>query len=99
MKITLTILLYLSIPPAFGQKSINDLLEKTPQGRKGIRHFTKIIKLDSNVAEAYWRRGYEYYRTHQYRLAVPDFSKAILKDSTFNHATVLAAKTPQYLKA
>jgi tetratricopeptide (TPR) repeat protein len=90
MKILLTILLIFSIAPGFGQKTISDLLEETPQGKKGIRHFTKIIELDSNIAEAYWRRGYEYYRTKQYRLAVPDFSKAILKDSTFNHAEVLA---------
>ena len=90
MKIILTILLFFSIPAAFGQKTISDLLEETPQGRKGIRHFTKIIKLDSNVAEAYWRRGYEYYRTNQYRKAIPDFTKSISKDSSFNHSNVLA---------
>jgi len=47
----------LTFSVSFGQKTISDLLQEVPQGQKGIRQFTKIIKSDSNIAEAYWRRG------------------------------------------
>src|SRR5687767_7270604 len=90
MKFHLSIFCLLFIITSFGQKSVSELLEEMPQGQKGIRHYTRIIKIDSNCAEAYWRRGYEYYRTNQYSLAVPDFTIAIFKDSTFNAATVVA---------
>ena len=75
---------------SFGQKTSSEVIYDVPQGKKGIKGFTKLIKVDSNNAELYWRRGYEYYRTNQYNQAIPDFSKALLKDSVFNHAEVLA---------
>lgn len=90
MKRHTIILLLFSFTSAFGQKTVRDLLDEMPQGRKGIKQYTKVIKLDSNNAEAYWRRGYEYYRTNQYSLAIPDFTQSISKDSTFNHSNVLA---------
>lgn len=90
MKVHAILLLLVSFTNAFGQKTVRDMLEDMPQGRKGIKQCTKVIMLDSNNAEAYWRRGYEYCRTNQYSLAIPDFTKSIAKDSTFNHATVLA---------
>ncbi|HEX6171681.1 MAG TPA: tetratricopeptide repeat protein, partial [Chitinophagaceae bacterium] len=90
MKILLVTFFIFSFITTLGQKTIGDLLEETPQGQKGIKHYTKIIKLDSNIAEAYWRRGYEYYRTKRYSLALPDFSKAISKDPHFNFANVIA---------
>lgn len=90
MKGLLIILLIFSFTSAIGQKTVQELLYGMPQGRKGIKQYTKVIKLDSNNAEAYWRRGYEYYRTNQFSLAIPDFTKSISKDSTFNHANVLA---------
>ena len=92
MKIHLLILYLLTFSVAFGQKTISDILQEVPQGKNGIRQFTKFIKSDSNIAEAYWRRGYEYYRTNQYSLALLDFTKAISKDSTFNHSNVLEDK-------
>lgn len=90
MKAFAIILLLISFTNAFGQKVVRDLLDEMPQGRKGIKQYTKVIMLDSNNAEAYWRRGYEYYRTNQYSLAIADFTKSISKDSTFNHSNVLA---------
>ena len=90
MKGLLIILLLFSFTSAIGQKTVQELLDEMPQGRKGIKQYTKVIKLDSNNAEAYWRRGNEYYRTNQFSLAIPDFTKSISKDSTFNHANVLA---------
>lgn len=90
MKYFLSISLLLASAVSFGQKTSSEIIYEVPQGKKGIKTFAKLIKADSNNAELYWRRGYEYYRTNQYSLAIPDFSKAILKDSTFNHAEVLA---------
>jgi tetratricopeptide (TPR) repeat protein len=90
MKGHIIILLLFSVTSAFGQKTVRDLLDEMPQGRTGIKQYTKVIKLDSNNAEAYWRRGYEYYRTNQYTLAITDFTKSISKDSNFNHSNVLA---------
>src|SRR4051812_14669448 len=73
-----------------GQTIDWEVIYDVPQGKKGIKGFTKLMKIDSNKAELYWRRGYEYFRTKQYKLAILDYNKTILKDSTFNHAQVLA---------
>ena len=90
MKYFLLISFLLAATVSFGQKTSSEVIYEVPQGKKGIKGFTKLIKVDSNNAELYWRRGYEYYRTKKYTLAISDFSKAISKDSTFNHAEVLA---------
>jgi tetratricopeptide (TPR) repeat protein len=90
MKNFLSIALLLASTISFGQKTSWEVIYEVPQGKKGIKGFTKLIKSDSNNAELYWRRGYEYYRTNQYSLAIPDFTKAISKDSNFNHSNVLA---------
>ena len=86
----LIILSFLSATISYGQKTGWEAIYDVPQGKKGIKGFTKLLRADSNNAELYWRRGYEYYRTNQYSLAIPDFTKAITKDSTFNHSNVLA---------
>jgi tetratricopeptide (TPR) repeat protein len=90
MRLHLTLLSFAFATLSFAQLTSWEAIYDVPQGKKGIRQFTKLIEKDSNNAELYWRRGYEYYRTKQYYLAVPDFNKAILKDSTFNHAAVLS---------
>lgn len=89
MKSLLSIVLFLVSSILYGQTTSWEAIYDVPQGKKGIKGFTKILKTDSNNAELYWRRGYEYYRTNQYSLAIDDFNKAIYKDSTFNHANVL----------
>jgi tetratricopeptide (TPR) repeat protein len=73
-----------------GQTIDWEVMYEVPQGKKGIKGFTKLMKIDSNKAELYWRRGYEYFRTKQYNLAILDYNKTILKDSSFNYAQVLA---------
>ncbi len=90
MKRYLVIFFLLSADILFGQNTSWEVIYEIPQGKKGIKGFTRLIKADSNNAELYWRRGYEYYRTNQYNLALPDFNKAILKDSSFNHGKVLS---------
>lgn len=90
MKSFLSIALFLVSSVFYGQTTSWEAIYEVPQGKKGIKGFTKLLKTDSNNAELYWRRGYEYYRTNQYSLAIGDFNKAIYKDSTFNHANVLA---------
>jgi len=89
MKSFLSIALFLVSTVFYGQTTSWEAIYDVPQGQKGIKGFTKLLKTDSNNAELYWRRGYEYYRTNQYSLAIDDFNKAIYKDSTFNHAVVL----------
>jgi tetratricopeptide (TPR) repeat protein len=90
MKFFLIIIPFLSAILSYGQKTSWEAIYDVPQGKKGIKRFAKLIQADSNNAKLYWRRGYEYYRTNQYSLAIPDFSKSISKDSTFNHSNVLA---------
>jgi tetratricopeptide (TPR) repeat protein len=90
MRFYLTFYSLLFVAVSFGQKTSWETIYDVPQGKKGVKRFTKLIEVDSNNAELYWRRGYEYYRTKQYSLALPDFTKAISKDSTFNHSDVLA---------
>ena len=90
MQPLLTILSFLFAAFTYGQTTGWEAIYDVPQGKKGIKGFTKLIQADSNNAELYWRRGYEYYRTNQYRNAISDFNKAIFKDSTFNHSNVLA---------
>lgn len=90
MRHLLTILSFLLATLTYGQTTSWEAIYDVPQGKKGIKGFTKLLQTDSNNAELYWRRGYEYYRTNQYRHAIFDFNKAILKDSTFNHSNVLA---------
>ncbi|MBL7724169.1 MAG: hypothetical protein JNK27_08460 [Chitinophagaceae bacterium] len=90
MKSFLSIALFLVSSVFYGQTTSWEAIYNVPQGRKGINGFTNLLKTDSNNAELYWRRGYEYYRTNQYRLAIEDFTKSISKDSTFNHSNVLA---------
>jgi tetratricopeptide (TPR) repeat protein len=92
MKYLLIILSFLASTISYGQKTDWEAIYEVPQGRKGIKGFTKLLKADSNNAELFWRRGYEYYSTNQYILAILDFNKAIEKDSTFNHANVLAVR-------
>lgn len=89
MKSFLSIAFFLVSSIFYGQTTSWEAIYDVPQGRKGINGFTKLLKTDSNNAELYWRRGYEYYRTNQYSLAIDDFDKAIYKDSSFNHANVL----------
>ncbi len=89
MKSFLFIALFLVSTVFYGQTTSWEVIYDVPQGKKGIKGFTKLLLTDSNNAELYWRRGYEYYRTNQYSLAIDDFNKAIYKDSTFNHAVVL----------
>ncbi len=89
MKFFLSIALFLVTTVLYGQITSWEAISNVPQGKKGIKGFTKLLKADSNNAELYWRRGYEYYRTNQYSLAINDFNQAIHKDSTFNHANVL----------
>lgn len=90
MKQFLIIFSFLFAILSYGQTTSWEAIYDVPQGKKGIKEFTRLIQADSNNAELYWRRGYEYYRTNQYSLAIPDFSKAISKDSIFNHSNVLA---------
>jgi tetratricopeptide (TPR) repeat protein len=90
MKHLLILLSLVSSTTSYGQKTGWEKIYDVPQGKKGIKGFTKLLNVDSNNAELYWRRGYEYYRTYQYSLAIPDFTKSISKDSTFNHSEVLA---------
>ena len=73
-----------------GQNIDWEVIYDVPQGKKGIKGFTKLLKIDSNKAELYWRRGLEYNRTKKYDLAILDFTKAISKDSSFNHSNVLS---------
>jgi tetratricopeptide (TPR) repeat protein len=89
MKSFLSIALVLIPAVFYGQTTSWEAIYDVPQGKKGIKGFTKLLTTDSNNAELYWRRGYEYYRTNQYSLAIDDFNKAICKDSTFNYASVL----------
>ena len=86
----LTSIFLISVTFTYGQTTSWEAIYDVPQGKKGIKGFTKLIKTDSNNAELYWRRGYEHYRTNQYRSAIFDFTKAIAKDTTFNHSNVLA---------
>ncbi|MCO5238287.1 MAG: tetratricopeptide repeat protein [Chitinophagaceae bacterium] len=90
MKQFLTCVFLIAVTVSYGQTTSWEAIYDVPQGKKGIRGFTKLINKDSNNAELYWRRGYEYYRTNQYRSAILDFTKAIAKDTNFNHSNVLA---------
>lgn len=89
MKTYLTILFSLLSFFSFGQKTDWEKIYGTPQGKKGIKVYTQLIKSDSNNAELFWRRGIEYNNTKQYSLAIIDFDLSIAKDSTFNHSNVL----------
>ncbi len=102
MKITLFIpFLFLHLF-LFGQKSVEDLLEDGFQesGKKAIKIFTKVIELDSNNAEAYWRRAHVYYRMKKYNKALDDLNKSLLVDSTFTYDQVISdrGQTKEMLK-
>ena len=90
MKHLLTFTFLIAVVFTYGQTTSWEAIYNVPQGKKGIKGFTKLIKTDSNNAELYWRRGNEYYRTNQYQMAIFDFTKSIDKDTTFNHSNVLA---------
>ncbi len=92
MKIFLSILFFSISIFSFGQKTVSDLLYNGFQegGKKGIRIFTKVIKLDSNNAEAYWRRAHEYYKIKKYDLAFKDINKSLQVDSNFSYGQVMS---------
>jgi tetratricopeptide (TPR) repeat protein len=92
MKFSFPLLLAFLSLIASGQKTVEELLYDGFQegGKKGIRIFTKVIKLDSNNAEAYWRRGDEYYRLKKYDLALKDINKSLQADSAFSYAQVIS---------
>ena len=90
MKFRLTIFFCLVSFTLFGQKTSWEAIYDVPQGKKGIKGFTDLISADSNNAELFWRRGYEYYRTDLYFQALTDFNTAISKDPNFNFASVVS---------
>jgi tetratricopeptide (TPR) repeat protein len=52
--------------------------------------YTSVINLDSNNAEAFWRRGNEFYRTKRYREALSDLNKSLEVDSNFSYSQVIS---------
>jgi len=55
-----------------------------------IAIYTKVILLDSNNAEAFWRRGDEYYRTRKYKEALMDLNMSLQIDSNFSYSQVIS---------
>lgn len=54
-----------------------------------IKSLTKLIKKDTNNAEAYWRRGYQYADLKKYDLALKDVNKSLQIDSNFSYGQVI----------
>jgi tetratricopeptide (TPR) repeat protein len=92
MKILLLTLFSLLTLSSIGQKTAEELLADGFQerGKKAIRLFTKAIKIDSNNAKAYWRRGDEYYRMKKYEMALKDLNKSLQVDSTFSFGQIIS---------
>ena len=44
---------------------------------KAIDDYTKVIELHPDMAEAYYNRGFPYYKLEQYDKALKDWDKAI----------------------
>src|SRR5690242_11369450 len=55
-----------------------------------IAIYTYILALDSGNAEAYWRRGDEYYRMKNYDMALLDFNNSLQVDSNFSYHQVIS---------
>jgi len=55
-----------------------------------IAIYTKVIMLDSNNAEAFWRRGDEFYRTKRYNEALIDLDRSLEVDPNFSYAQVIS---------
>jgi tetratricopeptide (TPR) repeat protein len=55
-----------------------------------IAIYTYILALDSGNAEAYWRRGHEYYRMRNYNMALLDFNNSLRVDSNFSYHQVIS---------
>ncbi|MBI3139063.1 MAG: hypothetical protein HYZ15_10790 [Sphingobacteriales bacterium] len=55
-----------------------------------IAIYTTVIMLDSNNAEAYWRRGDELYRTRKYNEALIDLNRSLEVDSNFSYSQVIS---------
>jgi Tfp pilus assembly protein PilF len=61
-------------------------------GRKAIRQFTRVLMVDPTSAEAYWRRGREFYLSKKYPRALADINKSLQVDSTFSYGQVISSR-------
>ena len=79
--ITLIILLSpaiaLAAPTAAELVHLGNVCVRQDKNREGIKDYSKAIKLDPTIADAYYNRGYAYLKIRKYRLALADFNKAI----------------------
>lgn len=82
----------------FGQQTVRDLLDDGFQadGQKAIRLYTRALTLDSTNAEAYWRRGNEYYTLKKYTLALADLQRSLRADSLFSYGQVVSSRGQTY---
>lgn len=55
-----------------------------------IAVYTTAIMLDSNNAEAFWRRGNELYRTKRYDEALSDLNRSLEIDPNFSYSQVIS---------
>ncbi len=65
-------------------------------GQKAIRLCTRALTLDSANAEAYWRRGDEYYTLKKYTLALADLQHSLRADSLFSYGQVVSSRGQTY---
>jgi tetratricopeptide (TPR) repeat protein len=83
---------------SLGQQTVHKLLDNGFQENrhKAIRLYTRALALDYTNAEAYWRRGNEYYTLKKCTLALADLQHSLQVDSLFSYGQVISSRGQTY---
>jgi tetratricopeptide (TPR) repeat protein len=74
----------------FTYDDMNEHKRGMNQFNTAIAQYTKALKIDPNMLEAYWRRGFSYYHLDDYKNAIADFDRLVALKPTVKHYEIRA---------